>query len=127
GFPDARVTSFDVQLNETQDEVDLTVHIDEGQPIVVDGIELAGFDVLDDGQRRSLREGLPLLPGQPLDRQLVTATHERTLNALRDQGYPYAEVSLEEVAAAPRRTRLVLTATPGILAHFGPVEIAGTR
>jgi outer membrane protein insertion porin family/translocation and assembly module TamA len=127
GFPDARVSSFDVQLNDTQDEVDLTVHINEGQPIVVDGIELTGFDVLSEGGQRALRESLPLLAEQPLDRQLVAATHERALNALRDQGYPYAEVAMEEVAAAPRRTRLVLTATPGILAHFGPVEIVGPR
>ena len=127
GFPDARVTSFDVQLNDTQDEVDLTVHINEGQPIVVDAIDLTGFDVLTEGEQRALRESLPLLEEQPLDRQLATATHERALNALRDQGYPYAEVAMEEVAAGPRRTRLVLTATPGILAHFGPVEISGTR
>ncbi|MGE0445639.1 MAG: outer membrane protein assembly factor [Vicinamibacterales bacterium] len=127
GFPDARVTSFDVELNEAQDEVDLTVHISEGQPIVLAGIELTGFDVLEEGQLRALRETLPLLPGQPLDRQLVTATQERAVNALRDEGYPYAEVALQEVEAAPRQTRLVLTATPGILAHFGPIEIAGTR
>jgi outer membrane protein insertion porin family/translocation and assembly module TamA len=127
GFPDARVTSFDVELNDTQDEVDLTVHINEGAPIVVDGIDLTGFDVLGDGEQRALRDSLPLLAEQPLDRQLVEATHERALNALRDQGYPYAEVAMEEVAAGPRRTRLVLTATPGMLAHFGPVEIVGTR
>src|SRR5688572_31593273 len=54
GFPDARVASFDVQLNDTQDEADLTVYIDEGQPIVVDSIALAGFDVLSEGEQRSL-------------------------------------------------------------------------
>jgi len=30
GFPDARVTGFDVKLNDKQDEVDLTVTIAEG-------------------------------------------------------------------------------------------------
>ena len=46
GFPDARVTSVDVMLNETQDQVDVTVRIDEGQPTVVDRIDLQGFEVL---------------------------------------------------------------------------------
>src|SRR4029450_11379417 len=32
GYPDAKVKSFDVKLNEKQDAVDLTVNIDEGQP-----------------------------------------------------------------------------------------------
>jgi outer membrane protein assembly complex protein YaeT len=127
GFPDARVSSFDVKLNQAQDQVDITLRITEGQPVVVDRIDLAGFDVLSEGQLRSLRESLPLLVDKPLDRQLALATRERTVNALRDQGYAYAEVVMDELDAGPRRTRMVLTATPGILAHFGPVEIVGPK
>src|SRR5918995_1292434 len=52
GFPDARVTSFDVQLNDAQDKVDVTLTISEGEPVIVSAIELAGFDVLDDGDRK---------------------------------------------------------------------------
>ena len=33
GFPDARVRSFDVQLNDAQDKVDITLDITEGEPI----------------------------------------------------------------------------------------------
>src|SRR5258706_8572298 len=33
GYPDARVISFDVKLNDKQDQVDLTVTIDEGEPV----------------------------------------------------------------------------------------------
>src|SRR5262249_43926386 len=35
GFPDARVTAFDVKLNDKQDEVDLTITIAEGDPVRV--------------------------------------------------------------------------------------------
>ena len=35
GFPDARVRSFDVKLNDQQDQVDITVNISEGEPIRV--------------------------------------------------------------------------------------------
>src|SRR3954464_13936957 len=44
GFPDARVTGFDVKLNDKQDAVDLTVTIAEGEPVVVKAIEFSGFD-----------------------------------------------------------------------------------
>ena len=125
GFPDARVTSFDVMLNDTQDEVEITVNIAEGQPITVAGIELAGFDVLPQSERDTLLDTMPLQPEAPLDRQLEVASRERATNALRDQGYPYAEVALTEREAGPRRRTIVLTATPGTLAHFGPVEIVG--
>src|SRR4051794_4180069 len=35
GYPDARVTGFDVKLNDKQDSVDLTVTIAEGDPVRV--------------------------------------------------------------------------------------------
>jgi outer membrane protein assembly complex protein YaeT len=125
GFPDARVTSFDVRLNETQDEVDVTVVISEGEPIVVDDISLVGFDPVPQDELQSLRETLPLQPGQPLDRQAAVATRERAINALRDQGYPYATVAMTEEALGPRRRRVLLTATAGRLARFGGVEVVG--
>src|SRR4051794_37359852 len=34
GYPDARVRSFDVHLNDKQDSVELTITIDEGQPVL---------------------------------------------------------------------------------------------
>src|SRR5215472_3800432 len=46
GYPDARVTGFDVKLNVKQDAVDLTVTIVEGEPVRVAAIELTGFDVI---------------------------------------------------------------------------------
>jgi outer membrane protein assembly complex protein YaeT len=127
GFPDARVASFDVKLNEAQDQVDVTLHIREGEPIVVEAIDLDGFEVLSEGEQRALRESLPLFVDKPLDRQLELATRERALNALRDQGYPYAQVFLNERDTAPRRRRIVVIAAPGILAHFGEVEIVGPK
>src|SRR5207253_9908188 len=35
GYPDARVTGFDVKLNDKQDQVDITLTIAEGEPIKV--------------------------------------------------------------------------------------------
>ena len=125
GFPDARVRSFDVDLNDAQDKVDITVHISEGQPVTVMAIDLVGFDVLDEGQVRMLRETLPLQPERPLDRQLAIASRDRALNLLRDEGYPYAEVALADEETSPRQHRLTLRATPNELAKFGPVEIRG--
>ena len=125
GFPDARVRSFDIQLNEAQDKVDVTVDIVEGEPIRVEAIEIRGFDVLSADQQRSLQETLPLQPGRPLDRQLASASRERALNALRDDGYPYAEVTVTEAEAGARQRRLTFEATPGVLARFGEIDIRG--
>jgi outer membrane protein assembly complex protein YaeT len=127
GFPDARVASFDVKLNDAQDEVDVTVRISEGEPTLVTGIDLNGFDVLSPGLQRRLRYGLPLQVDKPLDRQLAAASRERALNALRDQGYPYADVAFSQQGAGGKNVKVAFSATPGTLAHFGPIEIDGEK
>src|SRR5262245_54000673 len=43
GYPKARVTGFDVKLNDKQDAVDLTVTIDEGPPIALAAVNFVGF------------------------------------------------------------------------------------
>ncbi len=101
GYPDARVASFDVKLNDTQDKVDIAVHISEGEPILVAGVELQAFDVLPENERAALVEGLPLRPEQPLDRQLELATRERALNVLRDSGYPVRTGGFEGRGGGP--------------------------
>lgn len=140
GFPDARVQSFDVKLNETQDNVDITLTIFEGEPVRVAAIDLVGFDVLPESQLETLRDTLPLRPGQPLDRQLAISSRDRAVSLLRDQGYPYAEVSLSDEDVAPPldaargavsdsrmalQRKIRMEATPGVLAHFGAIDIRG--
>src|SRR5213592_4020972 len=39
GYPDARVTGFDVKLNDKQDAVDITASIAEGEPVKVASID----------------------------------------------------------------------------------------
>ena len=125
GFPDARVSSFDVALNEAEDAVSITVHIAEGEPIRVAAVELDGFDVLPADARGALQKGSSLRLEAPLDRQLVLAARERALNELRDNGYPYAEVTVTEHDAGPRLRRVVFEAAPGALAHIGAIEVNG--
>jgi outer membrane protein assembly complex protein YaeT len=127
GFPDARVRSFDVQLNAAQDQVKVIVDISEGEPIRVDAVDLTGFEVLTEAQQRTLRQALPLQPSQPLDRQLAVAARDRALNLLKDEGYPYAAVAMTSQEVAPKKQRILLAATPGTLAHFGEVDIRGEK
>src|SRR5687767_6601155 len=125
GFPDARVASFDVALNDTQDKVSITVNVSEGEPIRVAAIDFTGFDVLPDADRRRLQESIEPLVGAPLDRQVAQAARERALNELREHGYPHAEVTIAEEEAGPRQQRVIYQADPGLLARFGPIEIDG--
>ena len=72
-----------------------------------------------------LLETLPLQVDRPFDRQLTVAARERALNNLRDEGYPYATVSVNDEESGARSRRVVFEAVPGALAHFGEIEING--
>ncbi len=127
GFPDARVQSVDVQMNDKKDAVSITVHVSEGVPIIVEDVRFEGVDVLPAWVVRRLGRTAPLKKGVPLDRPAFAATREAVVNAFRDRGYPYATVAAEEQPGrgGPRRVVAVYRATPGAPATFGPVEIAG--
>jgi len=128
GYPDARVTAFDVKLNDKQDQVDITLTIAEGEPIKVAAIQFVGFDVIPADHLKQLQSQLPLKVGEPRDRQLVVTTHEMALNELKDHGYPYAKVTTDEQrGASDKEVVLTFNANPGKLAHFGPVEIVGNK
>src|SRR5262245_51738147 len=127
GYPDARVTGFDVKLNDKQDAVDLTVTIEEGEPIRVAGIAFVGFEAIPAAHLDQLKSRVPLKVGEPRDNQLVLSTREMAINELRDHGFPYAKVTADETKPDPMRSTLTFTAEPGTLAHFGPIEIAGNK
>jgi outer membrane protein assembly complex protein YaeT len=126
GFPDARVASFDVDLSDDQTAVDITVRISEGEPVRVENVVLQGFEPMRAERRRALENRLPLKAGQPLDRALVQASRETSLDALKENGYPYASIRISEKPGSSERNRIiVLDANPGTLAHHGPLEITG--
>ena len=126
GYPDAGIKSSDAKLNADQTSVDITVEIDEGQPIRVEQIVFQGFDALPAQHRASLDNQLPLKVGKPLDRALLQASRESALDELRDHGFPYASVTMSEKPGTSERNRVVsFVADPGPLATFGPIEIVG--
>lgn len=126
GYPDARVRSFDARLGPDQKSVDITIDIDEGEPIRVERVVTEGMDGLPADHRAALDARLPLQPGAALDRALLQASREVALDELRDHGYPYATVRISESPGASERQRIIhLRAEAGPIAYHGPVEITG--
>jgi outer membrane protein assembly complex protein YaeT len=128
GYPDARITAFDVKLNDKQDTVDVTVTISEGDPVKLASIEFIGFDDIPPAHLDDLKNRVPLKIGQPRDRQIVVTAHEMALNELKDHGFPYAKVATaEDDGPDGKAAKLTFTGEPGKVAHFGQVEIAGNK
>ena len=126
GFPNARVTSFNAQLNDDQTSVKIDVTIDEGQPLRAERIVLEGFEALPPAHRATLDTNLPLKTGQPLDRALMQASRETLLDELRDHGHPYASVRMAETLGSDDNRHVVtFRADPGPVARHGEINISG--
>jgi outer membrane protein assembly complex protein YaeT len=124
GFSDARVVSHDVEIDEVNREVDIVVRVEEGEPTLIDRVDLEGFDVLPTKALESLRTRLPE-SGDIAQRTAVLAGTEIAAAALKDAGYAYADVQLGQEAAGPKRLRIRYEAQPGPQAFFGPIEVVG--
>jgi outer membrane protein assembly complex protein YaeT len=128
GFPEARVTDFDVELSRDQESVRIAITIDEGRPVVAERIVFEGFDVLPEGELAAIERTLPLQQGAPLDRALLQASRETALDVFRDHGYPYATLGLTEAPGRGEWQRVItLRAEPGARVVHGPIEIVGNR
>jgi outer membrane protein assembly complex protein YaeT len=130
GYPEARVSTYDVKLNDKQNAVDITVTVTEGAPLLITAIEYRGFDVVPPDHFDEMKARAPIKVGEPRDRALVVATHELAINELRDHGYPYAKVESDEegsTADGAKAVTVIFTAEPGTIAYFGPIEINGNN
>jgi outer membrane protein assembly complex protein YaeT len=123
GYPDARVVLSDVQPTDDQSGVHIVVRVDEGAPLLVERLDLIGFEGLDDV--KALEKQAAAVVGRPADATELRTLRERGIAELRDHGYPSASVRLEERGRAAGRMTLAIVAEPGVLANFGPAEIVG--
>ena len=126
GYPNARITGTDIQLDEQQKKVRLTIRIAEGAPVTVEQIAFEGFEPLPPAHFQELQSQAAMRKGHPRDTQLVQATRDLAASELKDHGYPYATVdAIEAPGSTPDSVTLRFAATPGPVAYFGSIEIAG--
>jgi outer membrane protein assembly factor BamA len=109
-----------------KDNVDITVEISEGDPIVVEAVLLEGLDKIPTDLFTRLKAQLPIAVGKPRNQKLMLASHDMVVSELRDHGFPYATVrAVEHPGAEPKRVRLAVSADTGPESVFGSIDIEG--
>jgi outer membrane protein assembly complex protein YaeT len=127
GYPDARVVSSDVRIDDASRKADITVRVAEGEPLLLAGVSLDGFTILSAEQIERLVRRMPMRVDRPIVFQEVAAGGELAANALRNRGYAYTEVSVHQEPVDTNRVHVRYEAKPGPSASFGQVEIVGNR
>jgi outer membrane protein insertion porin family/translocation and assembly module TamA len=128
GFPDARVTHVDVDLDSSKKKVRIRVVVSEGDPVRLGAVRLTGVEGVPERRRRALNRLIGLQPGDLRDRERIASARDVIANELKEHGYPYVRVdSSEEPGERPREVVLTLAADAGPLATFGPIEVSGNQ
>ena len=121
GFYDARI---DTTIRRTSSKADVTFHITEGPPTVVDTVMVLGVDSVEDGE--TVGRGLPLRQGAPFNRFLFQASADTVVSRLRNRGYPFAQVFRSyAVDRQERRARAEFDVLPGARARIGEIVVEG--
>ncbi|HEX6938728.1 MAG TPA: BamA/TamA family outer membrane protein [Longimicrobiales bacterium] len=121
GFREARITVDTIPIGSG---LRVVFRIDEGQPVRVASLEVdgaAGF-LPDD-----IATQLPLRRGDPLNLLVVEAARDSLISAMRNRGYPRADVLIDRIFIpnGSREGEVRYVVIPGTHARFGRIEITG--
>lgn len=121
GFYDTKVDTIVHPVSKTA--VDVTFRIDEGPPMVLDTLEIAGLDSVADPA--AITRGLRLKQGGRFGRLQMYTDIDTITARLRNAGYPSATVLREyQTHAQEHRAEVRLGVEPGPLAHFGSIAVS---
>ncbi|HEY7480434.1 MAG TPA: BamA/TamA family outer membrane protein [Gemmatimonadales bacterium] len=125
GFPNAKI---DTTVVRDPENVWITFRIQEGEPMRVVSLDVAGMDSLPAWLQRLALLDLPLQEGDPFNRYLMQASADSIERRLRDRGYPSATVFSGFEADRPKLiARVTLEVDPSRRAVIGTVDVVGVR
>jgi outer membrane protein assembly complex protein YaeT len=123
GFLEARI---DTLVHRDSGAVYIRVTINEGEPVRVTRLTIAGLEGILPGER--LLRDLPLRVGDPFNRFWLRASTDSIVSALRNRGYPFVDVFRGfEVDSAARSASVTFDVEPGPRAIVAAVEVENTR
>ena len=120
GYYDAKVDTSVTVLGSSS--IGVTFTIDEGLPVVVDSLRVAGLDSLSREDRDAVIDAVGLRVGDVFDRERLEAAVRNIRTQLWNRGYPRADV-LRDYRRNQRSATLELTVLPGRRARLGALRV----
>lgn len=123
GFDEVQVDTVVTRLAEGI--ITVRFEIQEGQPLVVDRVEVEGLEGVPEAA--TIRERLPSRAGRPFDRYANRASLDTLTRRLQNAGYPEAEAFLGyDLRTLERRAVVYLSVSPGPRRRMGALRIVRT-
>lgn len=127
GYYEAHVRVGRVRYT-TRNHVEITIVVDEGRPVLIHEVELAGLAGLSSKDARAVREAMTehLKTGHIFEEAPFQDADSAMQRTLTDRGYAWAKVERRADVDLPAHSaELFFVVHPGPKATFGPVRIEG--
>ncbi len=125
GFYDTKVDTVVRPLSKSA--VAITFRIDEGRPLILDSLTIAGLDSVPDSA--AVLRDLPLRVGSRFGSQLLSAEIDSIIARLGNSGYPHPDVfrSSVNIDSSAHGTRASLLVVTGPRARFGSIVVTSVN
>jgi outer membrane protein assembly complex protein YaeT len=118
---------YDLDIDEDQSLVTARISVAEGDPVVVDAIDVKVSGIADSATRPSLPKTLPVKRGDVFEEEKYLAAEQALRNVFLRHSYARVEVQRRaEVDLVGRKVRIAYTVESGPPSVFGATEISGT-
>jgi outer membrane protein assembly complex protein YaeT len=125
GFYHATITP---SIERKDNEVDVTLRVNEGPPIMVTQIEVHGSQVIPIFEREDIKEKSELYPGSRYSDDRYEDLKRGYSNYLQNHGFFHARVTGKVYLDDKANTaRIVLNIDPGRFCYFGKITVEGAE
>lgn len=129
GYYNAEVTKSEVVPRKNKRKVEIHFKVDEGPATKLQNVLITGVEDLEPAANKAIEKlQLTLRPSQIFVHQRYLDLKERLIGALKDRGYPWADVDGQVyVDRASNLADVQLTLQPGPLSTIGDIEVVRSR
>lgn len=132
GFLKAKVSLAPLQINKDKQIVKLQIHIDEGEPVLVDKVGIIAIEEVQginlDSLFRKLGSELELKQGSRFRDEAIKQDILLIANAFRNLGYAYVDVNYDlELSRDTLKTNIIYRVKSGPVCYFGETTILGNK
>ncbi len=127
GYYDA-TAKYKLKLDKKENNVDISITISEGDPVILTLLELDFRQEVDDKTRAEILKSLPLKVNEVFSAKKYEGTKDVISKHLSDDGYPKSKIKGEALVNRKEKwAEATYEIDPGSLYRFGSIDIEGNE
>jgi outer membrane protein insertion porin family len=125
GYAAFEVASTQVAISPDKQDIFITINVEEGEPFVISGVDLAGELIVPKEQLEAL---VLAKPGQTFSLRMLTQTSDLISYRLGEEGFAFARVEpIPEVNEETKEVQVTFYVDPGKRAYVSRIRFRGSE